>query len=72
MRTLETARYMAISRSRLTQLRMIGEGPPFIKIGPKAVAYRRADLGVVQGPGWAKRSRLRAGFIRNGPNLGVE
>ena len=44
MRIPETARYMAISRSRLTQLRMIGEGPPLIKIGPRAVAYRMSDL----------------------------
>ena len=44
MRTPEAARYMALSRSRLTQLRMTGKGPPFIKTVPKAVAYRRADL----------------------------
>jgi predicted DNA-binding transcriptional regulator AlpA len=44
MRTPEAARYIAISKSRLSQLRMTGEGQPFIKIGPRAVAYRRADL----------------------------
>jgi hypothetical protein len=44
MRTPETARYMAISRSRLTQLRMIWDRLPLIKIGPRAVAYRRAEL----------------------------
>ena len=35
---------MAISKSRLTQLRMTGEGPPFIKIAARAVAYRKSDL----------------------------
>ena len=35
---------MAISKSRLTQLRMTGEGPPFIKIATRAVAYRKSDL----------------------------
>ena len=40
MRTTETARYIALSKSRLTQLRMTGEGPPFIKIAARAVAYR--------------------------------
>jgi predicted DNA-binding transcriptional regulator AlpA len=44
MRTPEAARYMAISKSRLTQLRMTGEGPPFIKIAARAVAYRKSDL----------------------------
>lgn len=38
MRTPEAARYMAISR--LTQLRMIGEGSPFIRIAARPVAYR--------------------------------
>jgi predicted DNA-binding transcriptional regulator AlpA len=44
MRTTEAARYIALSKSRLTQLRMTGEGPPFIKIAARAVAYRRSDL----------------------------
>ena len=42
MRTPEAARYIALSKSRLTQLRMTGEGPPFIKIAARAVAYRRS------------------------------
>ena len=44
MRTPQAARYIAISKSRLSQLRMTGEGPPFIKIAARAVAYRRSDL----------------------------
>ena len=44
MRTTEAARYIALSKSSLTQLRMTGEGPPFIKIAARAVAYRRSDL----------------------------
>ena len=44
MRTPEAARYIALSKSRLTQLRMTGEGPPFIKIAARAVACRKSDL----------------------------
>lgn len=44
MRTPEAARYVALSVSTLTKMRLTGDGPPFVQIGPRAVAYRRADL----------------------------
>jgi predicted DNA-binding transcriptional regulator AlpA len=44
MRTREAARYVALAESTLTKMRLTGDGPPFIKVGPRAVAYRKADL----------------------------
>ena len=44
MRTPEAARYVALSESTITKMRLTGDGPPFVKVGPRAVAYRRADL----------------------------
>jgi len=44
MRTPDAARYVALSESTLTKLRMTKDGPPFVKVGPRAVAYRKADL----------------------------
>lgn len=44
MRTPEAAKYVALAESTLTKMRLTGEGPPFVKVGPRAVAYRRADL----------------------------
>jgi excisionase family DNA binding protein len=44
MRTPDAARYVALSESTLTKMRLIGDGLPFVKVGVRAVAYRRADL----------------------------
>jgi predicted DNA-binding transcriptional regulator AlpA len=44
MRTPAASRYVALSESTLTKMRLTGDGPPFVKVGPRAVAYRRADL----------------------------
>lgn len=44
MRTPDAARYVALSESTLTKLRLTGDGPPFVKVGPRAVAYRKSDL----------------------------
>jgi predicted DNA-binding transcriptional regulator AlpA len=44
MRTPDAARYVALSESTLTKMRLTGDGPPFVKVGPRAVAYRKADL----------------------------
>ncbi len=44
MRTPEAARYIALSESTLAKLRLTGDGPPFVKVGPRAVAYRKANL----------------------------
>lgn len=43
----EAARYLGLSSSYLAKLRMGGNavlGPRFIRIGPRAVRYRLADL----------------------------
>jgi predicted DNA-binding transcriptional regulator AlpA len=44
MRTPEAARYVALAESTLTKMRLTGDGPPFVKVGARAVAYRKADL----------------------------
>jgi predicted DNA-binding transcriptional regulator AlpA len=44
MRTPEAAKYVALAESTLTKMRLTGDGPPFIKVGLRAVAYRKADL----------------------------
>jgi predicted DNA-binding transcriptional regulator AlpA len=44
MRTPEAAHYIALAESTLSKMRLTGDGPPFVKVGPRAVAYRRADL----------------------------
>lgn len=44
MRTPQAADYVALAVSTLTKMRLRGDGPPFVKVGPRAVAYRKADL----------------------------
>jgi predicted DNA-binding transcriptional regulator AlpA len=44
MRTPEAATYVALAESTLTKMRLTGDGPPFVKVGPRAVAYRKIDL----------------------------
>ena len=44
MRTPEAAKYVALAESTLTKMRLTADGPPFVKLGPRAVAYRKADL----------------------------
>jgi len=44
MRTPEAANYVALAESTLTKMRLTGDGPLFVKVGPRAVAYRKADL----------------------------
>ncbi len=46
MRTPDAANYVALAESTLTKMRLTGDGPPFVKVGPRAVAYRKADLDV--------------------------
>ena len=40
MRTPAAARYLGIAESTLNKTRLTGEGPSFVKAGPRAVAYR--------------------------------
>jgi predicted DNA-binding transcriptional regulator AlpA len=44
LRSPEAARYLGISESTLNKTRLTGEGPPFVKVTPRVVAYRKADL----------------------------
>ena len=44
MRTPEAAKYVALAASTLTKMRLTGDGPPFVKVGPRAIAYRKADV----------------------------
>ena len=44
MRTPEAAKYVSLAESTLTKMRLTADGPPFVKLGPRAVAYRKADL----------------------------
>ena len=44
MRTPAAALYLGIAESTLNKTRLTGDGPPFVKVGPRAVAYRKADL----------------------------
>jgi predicted DNA-binding transcriptional regulator AlpA len=56
----EAAKYIAMSRSFLRQVRMNGDrvgrtpGPPWIRIGSRAVRYLRDDLDA-----WLERHRQR-------------
>lgn len=44
LRTAEAARVLGLSRSWLEKLRLTGDGPPFVRIGTRAVAYWSDDL----------------------------
>jgi predicted DNA-binding transcriptional regulator AlpA len=44
MRAPDAAQYLALAQSTLAKMRLSGDGPRFVKAGPRAVAYRRADL----------------------------
>ena len=45
MRTPEAARYLTLSESSLTKWRLTtADGPPFVRLGRRAVVYRKADL----------------------------
>jgi predicted DNA-binding transcriptional regulator AlpA len=44
MRTPEAAEFLGIGRSTLEKMRVRGDGPPFLVIGPRAVVYDRRDI----------------------------
>jgi predicted DNA-binding transcriptional regulator AlpA len=46
LRDRDAARYVGMSESWLRQTRMLGrtDGPPFVRIGTRAIRYRRLDL----------------------------
>jgi predicted DNA-binding transcriptional regulator AlpA len=43
-RTREAATYVGLAASTLEKMRLTGDGPVFIKAGPKAVVYDCASL----------------------------
>jgi predicted DNA-binding transcriptional regulator AlpA len=44
MRTPAAAAYVALAASTLTKMRLTGDGPKSVKVGPRSVAYRKVDL----------------------------
>lgn len=44
LRTPDAAAYIGLAASTLEKMRLTGDGPRFIRLGPKAVGYDRADL----------------------------
>lgn len=42
--TKEVAAYLRTSAAGLAQLRYRGDGPKFIKVGPKKIIYRWSDV----------------------------
>jgi predicted DNA-binding transcriptional regulator AlpA len=44
MRTPAAAHYLGIAESTLNKTRLTGDGPPFVKVGLRSVAYCKADL----------------------------
>jgi predicted DNA-binding transcriptional regulator AlpA len=44
LRTPQAAEYVGLSASTLEKFRLTGNGPPYLKSGPKIVVYRPEDL----------------------------
>lgn len=44
LRTPEAARYVGLSASTLEKLRLVGQGPAWVRLGLRAVGYEIADL----------------------------
>lgn len=44
LRTQAAARYLGLSQSTLAKMRLRGDGPPYLKLGPRVVAYDLGDL----------------------------
>lgn len=40
----QVARMLAMSPMTVRRLRMSGEGPPWIRVGKRAIRYRRGDV----------------------------
>lgn len=40
----QTAQITGLSQSTLAKMRLRGDGPPYIKLGPRRVAYSTRDL----------------------------
>jgi predicted DNA-binding transcriptional regulator AlpA len=44
LRTPAAAEFLGLAASTLEKLRLTGDGPPFIRLGARAVGYDVADL----------------------------
>lgn len=44
VRTPEAAQYLGLSPSTLEKLRVVGDGPRFIRLGVRAIGYDLAEL----------------------------
>ena len=44
LRTPEAARVLGLSSSTLEKMRLTGDGPPFVRLGARAVGYAVDDL----------------------------
>jgi predicted DNA-binding transcriptional regulator AlpA len=55
MRTPQAADYLGLSPSTLEKFRLTGNGPPYLKAGPKIVVYRQEDLDA-----WLEGNRRRS------------
>ena len=55
LRTPEAARALGLSISTMTKMRLRGDGPIYLKLGPRAVAYDPRDL-----QAWAELRRRRS------------
>lgn len=51
----EAAEYVRLSPSTLNKMRLRGDGPAYLKLGPRRVIYDRIDLDE-----WLNRSRRRS------------
>lgn len=51
----ETANDLNCSKSYLDKLRVYGGGPPFIRLGPRMIRYRRGDARA-----WARARRFNS------------
>lgn len=40
----QAARLLGLSKSTLEHWRTVRKGPPFVRVGPRCIRYRRADL----------------------------
>jgi predicted DNA-binding transcriptional regulator AlpA len=53
--TREAAAHLRAAESTLEKWRIRGDGPPFIRIGPRKIAYRLSDLDA-----WLEARRSRS------------
>ena len=44
LRVDEVSARFAVNRTTLRRWRVSGDGPPFIRLGPKVIAYRETDV----------------------------